>query len=551
LAEKNQLIELIYDDELVQQGELLFESNAVSDVSVLDSNLYVCQVKDGLNYEVEIFGPFLKKQKLSCECTFFKNNRVCKHVIAALFKIRENFKEKEKTKEVVAIDTPLKKQKLATLNINQILEEIEHEDLKSFVKNYAKQDKKFSTQLKVSFARKIDLSNNQDKYKNILNTIIRPYTGLQAKSNASELRAIIHVLENFGDQINDCIALGQYREAFNIYESAFAKLEYVRHYHQYHADQTLKLSHSYHQMIVDFLGEKLPPELRVEFIAFLIDLVGRSYYHFSDVHHNIIYLLSKTNKPKDNDKIKVILPDLISKKSGEEQIILLALYLKMEGKFSKNQQLFIQPYQGNILDIVDQLLTIHEEAIALSILENKQNGKRFEKDVANRLIFLYVRFNLKDKLIQTAYQAYVITGDLKYIDILKRELDEMQYHEALVNIENDLRDKKSDPLFLIRLYKREERWVELLNYFEEIGDLELLMQHDLSIYKAERTGLVTIYQQFISNYLDEHLGDIAFEYIENLKNHFKQQSMDGMLPPIQRMFKEKYPQRPKLAEIFN
>ena len=65
MVEKNQLIELIYDDELVQQGEMLFESNAVSDVSVLDSNLYVCQVKDGLNYEVEIFGPFLKKQKLS------------------------------------------------------------------------------------------------------------------------------------------------------------------------------------------------------------------------------------------------------------------------------------------------------------------------------------------------------------------------------------------------------------------------------------------------------------------------------------------------------
>lgn len=551
MVEKNQLIELIYDDELVQQGELLFESNAVSDVSVLDSNLYVCQVKDGLNYEVEIFGPFLKKQKLSCECAFFKSNRVCKHAIAALFKIREDFKEKEKSKEVVSVDTPLKKQKLATLNINQILEEIDHEDLKSFVKNYAKQDKKFSTQLKVSFARKIDLSNNQDKYKNILNTIIRPYTGLQAKSNASELRAIIHVLEDFGDQINDCIALGQYREAFNIYESAFAKLEYVRHYHQYHAEQTLKLSHSYHQMIVDFLGEKLPPELRLEFMSFLIDLVGRSYYHFSDVHNNIINLLSKTNKPKDNEKIKVILPELIDKKNGEEQIILLALYLKLEGKYGKSQQVFVQPYQGNILDIVDQLLAINEEAIALAILENKQNGKRFEKDVANRLIFLYVRFNLKDKLIQTAYQAYVVTGDLKYIDILKRELDEMQYNEALVNIENDLRDKKADPLFLIRVYKREERWVELLNYFEELGDIELLMQHDLSIYKAERMGLVTIYQQFISNYLDEHLGDIAFEYIESLKNHFKHQAMDGMLPPIQRMFKEKYPQRPKLAEIFN
>ena len=83
------------------------------------------------------------------------------------------------------------------------------------------------------------------------------------------------------------------------------------------------------------------------------------------------------------------MPELIDKKNGEEQIILLALYLKLEGKYGKSQQVFIQPYQGNILDIVDQLLTINEEAIALAILENKQNGKRFEKDVANRLIFLH------------------------------------------------------------------------------------------------------------------------------------------------------------------
>ncbi len=550
MIEKNQLIELIYDDELVQQGEILFESQAVSDISVLESNLYVCQVKDGLSYEVEIFGPFLKKQKLSCECSFFKSNRICKHVIAALLKIRQDIKDKEKTKES-KIDTPLKKQKLATLNINQILDEIAHEDLKAFVKTYAKTDKKFSTQLKVSFARKIDLSNNQDKYKNILNTIIRPYTGLQTKSNASELRAIIHVLEDFADQINDCIALGQYREAFNIYESAFAKLEYVRHYHQYQVDLMLKLSHTYHQVIVDFLSEKLPPELQSEFITFLLDLVSRSYYHFDDININIINLLTKVSKSKDTEKLKPIISDLIAKKKSDEQIILLALYLKLEGKYGKNQKVFLEPYKANLLDIVDRLLSINQETIALSILENSQNPQRFEKDIANRLIFLYVRFDNKDKLTKTAYQAYLYTGDLKYIDIIKRELEDMQYNEALVNIENDLRDKKADPLFLIRLYKREERWVELLNFFTDLNDMELLMQHDLSIYKAERSGLISVYQGMISEYLETHLGDIAFEYIETLKNHFKHQSMDGMLPPIQRMFKEKFPQRPRLVEIFN
>ncbi len=107
MTEKNQLIELIYDDELVRLAEELNEKEAVCDLDHIGSNLYIAKVKDGLNYEIEIQSPFAKKQKLSCECSFFKQNNICKHTIAGLLMLREQFKNKKEEKIVYQTEVNL------------------------------------------------------------------------------------------------------------------------------------------------------------------------------------------------------------------------------------------------------------------------------------------------------------------------------------------------------------------------------------------------------------------------------------------------------------
>ncbi|MBK9736930.1 MAG: hypothetical protein IPO92_19050 [Saprospiraceae bacterium] len=121
MKEKNQMLELIYDEELVHQAELLLESNSIFNLSNIGSNLYVGNVKDGKIYEVEIQSPFAKKQKASCDCVFFTQHKICKHIIGLLFAIRNEIKTKQETKEVIGEKS---KQKLTSLNINQMLDEI-------------------------------------------------------------------------------------------------------------------------------------------------------------------------------------------------------------------------------------------------------------------------------------------------------------------------------------------------------------------------------------------------------------------------------------------
>lgn len=548
LIDKNTIIELIYDDELVLQANRLFDADAVADLDSLNGGLFLCKVKDGKVYEVEIQSPFTKKQKASCDCTFFTSHHICKHVIAGLMLIRSEKNKKQTIKEQKTAAN--NKPKISTLNISQILEEVSQDELISFVKSYAKRDTKFATQLKVNFARKIDTTDNAEKYKNILNSVIRPHTGDQTKASASEIKTALRVLEDFADQVNDCIALGQFREALNIYSAAFAKLEYLKHYYANYNENMTALSISYHKMIDYFLVEKLPPELRTDLIVFLTDLATRSYYHYSSISFNIIKLIKPYIKPSDNITLNVSLENLISLRPSKELAVLLALWLINNGKYSDSSWAFIKDHALLHIEIVDLLLSIDESQLALRVLESIHHPKKVNKDVVNRMVFLYVRFKKTTKLVETAGMAYLQSGDMKYIDILKRELNDDEYQNFILRIEEELTKSKSDPNLLIKIYRKEENWSGLILFLDKVGDLEILMQHDSILYKYEKNALAQLYIHIIRIFLDAHLGDSAFEYLTKLKTHWSINKMENTMLKVSQFISSEFEHRPKLMEAF-
>jgi hypothetical protein len=547
LTEKNQLIELIYEDNLVIAAEQLFEVNAIKHLIKTGSNLYIGSVKDGINYEIEIQSPFAKKQKVSCECSFYKDNKICKHIIAGLLQIRDQIKLKT-TSASPKVESGASK-KLLSLNTSQILEEISHSDLVAFIKSYARKDKKFTTQLKVNFARKIDLIDNADKYKSILNSIVRPNTGKESKANSSEIKALLLVLKDFSDQINDCIALGQYREGFNILDASISKLEYIRHHYAFHPDDLLKLHATYHQIIRYFLKEKLPQDLKSDMLNFLMNLASRSYYQYNDINDNVISIILSEYKNKDS--LESLINTLISQRPPKEVPLLVALLLIVRGKFTSKEAEIIKLYPTLKIEIADYLVTAQHEHIALKLLESINQKKKYARDITSRLVFLYVRFNQTDKLQESGSLAYRRTGDIRFMDVLKKELTDETYQKVITKLEKELISESADPDLMIRLYKKEENWHNLLHFIAETGSLELLKRYDLLLYKHERNGLIMLYLYLISKYLDEHLGDVSFQYLEKLKQHFLIQKMSLLIEKTSDMIKEKYADRTRILDLFS
>lgn len=546
MPDKNLLIELIYDEELTEQAEALFLAGAVTDVTMAEQNLYTARVKDGIFYETEIQSPFLKKQKATCDCIFYRENNICKHIISLLFELREVFKARE-DEQKNKLTSGLKKH--SSLNIAHILQVADHDELTHFLRNYAKTDKKFATQLKVHFARKIDLADNTDKYRNILNSLVRPHTGMSGQASASDIRAIIQVLEDFGAQIDDCLALGQFREAFNIFETSFSKLEYIRHYYTHHKEKLDRLSLQYHIRIQQISNEKLPPELKKEMLEFLLDMAQRSYYHFDHPVYNILQLIKKD---KDiTERILLILQQLMKHRNAAESAVLLSLYHKQMKKITRNDISLYNDNKVALKDVADHLIALNEDILALKLLQLFEKNTVFDREISNRMILLYVKMKEKKSLLAAATKAFVHTGDFRYFEIVQREADENEWNEWLEYIESTVAASDKDGSLMCKLYRRAEMWQHLASYLRSKNSIELLMANDSYLYKKDRNLLLELYKTIVFSYLDTHLGEQATMFIQNILKHLKAEDMDAVSSGLKAFITEQFAHRTTLSAAFD
>ncbi|MBK7007277.1 MAG: SWIM zinc finger family protein [Saprospiraceae bacterium] len=224
-------IELMFPDEVYLRGEELFEDGAVLEFTPIEKNLFSFVVSDGQRFEVEWLRPFTKHQRASCDCSFFKSEKVCRHVVAAILAYKATLPEKK--------EKPAESQQKSGLNLFTLLNNVTKEELKAFIKNYAQTDKKLSTALKVHFARKVDLHDNEKKYRSILDAIIRPVTTGSATIKISDVKSLNQVAIEFIEQAWDAIALGQYGEALILTKVTLSKLCYTLH-HNYGAIAVLE-----------------------------------------------------------------------------------------------------------------------------------------------------------------------------------------------------------------------------------------------------------------------------------------------------------------------
>ncbi len=538
-------IESLYNEELVIAGELLFESNKVSDLMKSESGIFFAKVKDGKDYEIEIKYPFVKKQKVRCDCTFFVQSGICKHVLATLFSIRNQSKIK-----TLAPKNSSSKPKPTKLVVAQILEEVPHLDLKHFVQAYARNDKKFETQLKVAFAIKIDIVNNQEKYKSILNSIVRPLTGAQAHASVADLRLLAHVLVEFADQIEDSLALFQYREALDIYIASFSKLEYVRSKYKNQSDPLYTLSQRYHKILSHFLQQKLPFEIKNDLLSFVKELYQRSYYLFDSYSDNVVHeLLNQINK---DEKIEVsdFLVATLPQKKPNELAVILALIIKIKNTINSNIKELINKYQNSYMDIVDLLMSKNEDTLAIKLLESLQTSK--SKDVHYKLTLLYAKTNDNISLSATVEEAFIKYGDLKYLEILEKQFTDTEYQNFISKLESKLLSLNHvHESSLLNLYFKEQNWAGMIIFMEKNPNIEILKKYDVFINTFEPKMLSELYIISLRVYLNHQLGDQATLYLNELKYHLNKTKLDKVINKISKLLLEEYPHRPKLSEVFS
>ena len=529
-------IELIFPPDLFLKGEELYESGGVIDIHKVEKNLYSFIVKEGGKFEVEWQNPLTKSQKASCDCSFFKIGKMCKHTVAALLAFKAIKPEPQKSVE--------KSDKVVTLNISGILNNLTKDEIKSFVRAYATSDKRFATAFKVHFARKVDLHDNEKKYKSILDTVIRPVTSEKSPFKASDVKSLLNITEEFYNQAGDAIALGQFGEAFLLVKTSIGKLCYTYHHVLFYESELEKAILKGHDLLRTIVIGSEVHDLTSGICQFLMELSQFSYYPFLSVKNNAISLLLECNQiPGD---VQNILENQLWRKREQERqrVVILGMMLRVADKTTKNYQLDTK-YISLFEKVAEELKSngYFSETVAFC-----ETYRLKTKDL--HLIHIdAVRHIQPSKVIAIAAAYFVENKDLRIVDTIKAmdNPETFAKFRSLVS-KSSSKIKSDDQLYAHYLYKSNQEDL-LLAFLQDKRDFRLLMQFDEVLFKDFPGQITSLYESMVEDYLNMHVGQHAMVFIDELFAHFNKIKASKITNKLGIMIEMKFPHRSRLGEM--
>ncbi len=194
-----QNFEFAIDKRLLKRGLSYFENGQVTSLEKSEENAWLAEVEDTDVYEINV-GMNSRGEIVSFSCNCPVNGNICKHVIAVFYALREG-----KTSAVNSAKSTTKNQ------FQSLLKSLTRDEYQAFILHYAAQHKDFKTSFELFFAEKIPDADIEKKYRQVVEKLIRKYSGSgfiyyrESKSLSAEVEKLLNtgmqqvVKKNFAD----------------------------------------------------------------------------------------------------------------------------------------------------------------------------------------------------------------------------------------------------------------------------------------------------------------------------------------------------------------
>jgi len=513
------------------RGEELFDKGAVLEVVEVEKSLWSVMIKDNGIIEVEIQNPNSKKQKSTCECDIYRDENSCEHIATALLYLRKQESERAKKRKESAI----RKQ---SFNLKTILDNIEANDLIKFVKSYAQTDRMFGILLKASFARKIDLQDNSQKYESILSSLIKPISTQSNASNTSDIRIALKVIEEFNSQLEDALSLNQLEEGFLIAEACLPKLHYLYSNYGKRSEKVTILLEKFHAHIDALYDNQLAPILLAKLDELVITLFQKSYYNHLDNLVNIFHIAEKHSRHNVIEVLRNAITNTSHGKVKQINYVVFTALLIQNGFHDK-----IQATDDTIIAAIQYLIKMELGDKAIDFMEIFRSTQPKNRKLEYTLASTYRTLGNTKKFQELSAEFYVSNDDIRYYRMLKENTTVKSWEPLKKMILDKMSNQKPTTSFIARFYELEDMNDELVILLEEEADLRHIMKYDYSLYKSNYIALERIYHKAIQNYLDNHAGDIATRFIDEIIHHLTQIKAHKLVTSIKSYITTHFPHR--------
>ncbi len=519
------------------QGEKLLDIGAVLEVVEVEKKLWSVMLKDNGIIEVEIQNPNQKNQKSTCECKEYHDNASCAHIAASLLHLRKLEEEKiedQKKKE--------KEQQKQTFNIRTILNAIDGEQLKNFVRTYAQKDRNFGIMFKASFAKTVDLNDNLIKYQSILNNLIKPLTTEKLKSTTSDLRLALRVIDEFNSQLEDNMSVSMFEDAFIIVQATLPKLHYLYSKYSIQKDKSAAWVAKFHEHLDHLYAEKLAPKFKEEIDNFIIEISQKSYFNHLTNALSLFQILEKHKR----SKAKKQLVDLLTSKSissiKNNSKTVFGAFLIINKLYKK-----LEVSDDAKLESVKYLLKTGSESSAIEYLEYFLANENRNRKMEAELLDAYDAYEMDGKFEKLAVDIFVKHGDIRFYKLLKDKVSKAKWPSTKKAVTKSIEKYNPTSTFLATYYFNEEMEKELTSLLENELDLRHIMKYDFYMYTHNYVALENIYHSATSKYLDNHVGAIASNFMQEVYMHLSNIRAHKMETSLKKYVSANYPHRASIT----
>ena len=565
-------IESFFPESILEEAQALLQEDLVQAITPLGKNLWAMKVGESYEevlqekmFEVEIQLRGQKVKAFTCDCDFYQqeangtNSNFCKHIVTGLFGLRKYLLQKEIAKRKKANPSPAKHKRLTTA---AVLNSVAPENLKNFVRAYARNDKKFALALKSRFAHIVQVENEKEKYLQLLQATFTSVKTTQDKIKYSSIKQIETVVQDILEHVDDAIALEHYAEATSILQALILRLAPNIKRAENHEERILDLLESTFPYFQTLIKKDLAPELRKEIWQFCFDnFAGGEHKKYGTQRYFFQLLLDLTiEKPA---------ADLLLEKVEEQ--LHLTHDQKKKGELLLFQMNLLQNFDPDaLLGFVEK--NLEESEILLAAISNAVQQENFKDarqlalkgmdlqksvKVKNQLDDFLLNIALKTqqtKDIQLyARKRFLVTYDFNYYQILKSTLAKKwpkELKNLIITIQKQAYSPHKKETIAI-IYAEEEMNKELVEYIKKIRSLDLLEKYDTQLIDEFKKEVYELYEDFLESYLRNHLGRKTSQKIKAIFYHLRQIGAKKLVQKLAKQYREQYPERHTLMEELN
>jgi len=519
LAIKNiEFFELELSDELVLMGSKLYEQKSINTGKEIDKNLWSFEVQGDQLYEVELFATGNRLKRSTCDCKKFLEDKECHHIVAALFSHREGQKSKKPKKQ-----KSIAKRSRKRVILSEILNETSHDDLVYFLLNQASKDQKLSIALKSRFIHYFKSGTKINKYRLLLNEIIKPVTEKKGTVNGRSIKMFLTSGEELFLQFEDFISLGKYIEALDIIVALSEKTYYVLLHGNAYRSECIDFEIKLNTQINELTTADAAPEFRRTIFHQLTELISKSYFRI--VQFDTSFIESLYHLSFDLGLVaqfEKVITEALNRRTheGSTKVFLLSYIIRINVNNKEEIKLKILEdlEVDQVISVLGHLNKVKSNDVAEVFLDNYLEKVKDTRILSKRLLEMLFTNQNKEGFEAQFIRHFINYQDFELLD--KANLDKKSFKNILKQVKLAFENDKVSHKNYINFCHRMNQYEIVLSLLEMKPNLEDLMTFDQELLNIYPGKMQTLYQKGITEALQEILGKSSVDLMKNLEQHF-------------------------------